>query len=227
MPWTLENELCDILSIKSIPAALAVAGIIESQDQFEGLSCISDWHRSGAETHLYIFDVLSNTNSRRIVLKACTPTAPTSRSIDQILNEWIARRNLTASHGISVPKLYGRGKGILLEEYIPYTLQEVLSETNNMSAVVDAASLLGTLSRLGFEPISTLTDLRSRGTDAVLVDFGSDLGQPSSRRPSTEREFADISALNRVFRGGTLNLASAIETAYRGALAARSDSKLN
>jgi hypothetical protein len=49
------------------------------------------------------------------------------------------------------------------------------------------AELAGILVRLGFSPINPFTDLRSRGSDVVMIDFGEDLG-PEGRGSSGRSE---------------------------------------
>jgi hypothetical protein len=42
------------------------------------------------------------------------------------------------------------------------------------------ASMMSTIYELGFHPVG-LHDLRSRGSDVVMIDFGSDLGAPRAQ----------------------------------------------
>jgi hypothetical protein len=47
-------------------------------------------------------------------------------------------------------------------------------------------NIAAAIARLGFLPVSGFADIRSRGDDAVYVDFGSDLGPPNRFASSSD-----------------------------------------
>ena len=94
------------------------------------------------------------------------------------MQEWLRRRTVLEESGISVPRLYAVGSATLIEEYIPFSLKDAFNAGNQSQKKNIAGSLLQTykeLATLGFRP-RLMNDLRSRGDDVVLVDFGEDLG---------------------------------------------------
>lgn len=132
------------------------------------------WAMPGSESYTMQFTVSdANNDLQRFIAKACVklPIVPS-------LNDWISRRLLLGQHGIAVPRLYAVKRGILIEECIPYRLQDayrVASPEVQASLRSQFTQIYNRVHELGFRPIS-MHDARSRGDDVVLVDFGSDLG---------------------------------------------------
>lgn len=177
-PWTIEGELCKLAEAEYLNEALARLGLIASPLASFDLETIHPWSRSGGETYSFIFTV-SNPGGEKTVcrLKACT-AFPGARDIENTLAVWLHRRNLLADEGISSPRLFGSGGGVLLEEEIPLdipTAMQMGSPERVLSGLVDIAAALV---RLKFAPVSAFADIRSRGQDAVFIDFGADLGEP-------------------------------------------------
>jgi hypothetical protein len=152
-------------------------GILADPNSFSALVVLKDWYRSGAETYLAICRIeCHDDSSKDIAIKACIALTE-KMSVDATLSAWIRRRTHVAAHGVETPRLYGFGEGLLIEEYIPHTLPEAVRQTSSADALVGlAVNTAATLVRLGFQPVSLFDDLRSRGKDVVVVDFGSDLG---------------------------------------------------
>jgi hypothetical protein len=72
--------------------------------------------------------------------------------------------------------LYATGPALLVEEDIPYTLDEAIALAHDRTAILRALGLTAArLIKAGFAPLSA-HDWRSRGDDVVLIDFGQDLG---------------------------------------------------
>lgn len=166
---------------ESVPLALAQLGMLVRPDEEFEILGDDVWLRGGAETYLLHFAVRTQSATRRYLLKACTP-AVGAVSLEQIFGAWLQRRRLIDDAGLSTPHLFGVGSAVLLEEYIDLHLRDALSSEKARAALLSQIGLLvGTLDRLGFSPISLFDDLRSRGTDVVVVDFGSDLGAAETK----------------------------------------------
>ena len=179
--WSLEDDLKKLSAKSSMADSLVALGIIAMPEQpYEIQYPPEGWYQAGAETYIYPFSVLIEDRKSDLILKACTAFSPAA-SLDSILQSWIGRRELLELHGITTPRLYAWGHGVLLEERVPYGFEEALqlrsSERNHL--LLSASKMAGVLTRLGFQPIKPFSDLRSHGHDAVIVDFGQDLG-PSS-----------------------------------------------
>ncbi len=135
------------------------------------------------------------------IIKTCI-TLDLARGIEGTLTKWIERRNLLASCGVSVPKLFYSGRGQIIEELIPWHLRERLSlkDARAQKMLKPLAEYAGHLSRYGFFPIGAFEDLRSRGSDVVAVDFGSDLGSPGATAGGSSRIFEAMLTIIRKWR---------------------------
>jgi hypothetical protein len=75
--------------------------------------------------------------------------------------------------------LQNGGHGVFIEEFIAFDLLSVLRSTDTkQSLLMEIVRYAAILQGLGFSAIAPYSDLRSRGHDVVVVDFGSDLGPP-------------------------------------------------
>jgi hypothetical protein len=177
--WSSELEICQMAGALDLKDALHNLRLLDDRSVDFEIKQKQDWVRSGSETYLYRFDVQFSTGKiQELVFKACVAWSPGAK-LDSILQSWIDRRNILNGAGISTPKLFAYGRGILLEEYIPFSLRERLNTVEDHSLLLNGvAHLTGNLVHLGFEPIEPFGDLRSRGDDVVVIDFGEDLGQP-------------------------------------------------
>jgi hypothetical protein len=177
--WSPQNELCQLANVSDLKLALQVLRLTEDIDVDFEIKPKQDWIRSGAETYLYQFDLQFSTGKiEQLVFKACVAWTP-GKELDTILQSWVDRRQLLAAYGISTPRLFAHGAGTLLEEYIPHSLMDRLNSRGaDCKLLVDLAHLAGILVYLGFEPIEPFENLRSRGDDVVVIDFGEDLGPP-------------------------------------------------
>lgn len=176
--WSLEKELCKLAKTQSFRKALHDLGLIHCLDIPFTIRRDENWVRGGAETYIYRFFIqFQDGTEAGYIIKACVAFS-FGTSLDRILDEWISRRILISKNGVSTPHLITYGEGVLVEELIPYRLKDKLVDMKGPSKqiLVDLAFLTGTLSRLGFAPIDVFNDLRSRGEDVVMIDFGEDLG---------------------------------------------------
>lgn len=194
MTWSLESELLTIAGQESVGASLAGLGLARTEQAHLVASSREGWVRSGAETYLYMFGVKDGDSFNTFALKACVALGGLA-GVRSILSEWCRRRHHLDEMGVSTPTLFGVGQGVIIEEYIPHSFKSILNSTDE-SGVGD---LLGTLSQLvsqlldsGYLPVS-LHDLRSRGDDAVVIDFGEDLGgQRSTLNPERRSHHIDM-----------------------------------
>ena len=160
-------------------------GILSSIDEQFSIVTIADWERSGAETYSYIFDVVSAVRTR-LILKACVALA-VGRSLDTVVEEWVKRRSLLQSHKVATPKLFGHCQGTILEEFVFYDINDVLRRSAKPELIASGLGhLAAVLVSLGFHPIQPFHDLRSRGLDVVVIDFGEDLGPPGGSLTSVD-----------------------------------------
>ncbi len=148
-------------------------------EKFPGpFSVINDWHRSGAET--YSTDFLAGHDESHLIAKACVKFAPL-----ETMKEWLERREVIREAGLATPVLHTVEGAVLVEEFIPFTISEAYQNPQTMDTqekLKDSLnSTVQSIYKLGFNALS-LHDIRSRGTDVVMIDFGSDLGTQSTPR---------------------------------------------
>lgn len=188
MAWTLNTELCKLAFVESVPMALCRLGLLDDVDEEFGLLLDEGgWQRGGAETYIFKFQVRKRAVNLNCILKACVAFHP--KGIESILESWIERRHLLKSNGVSTPRLYGWGHGVLLEELIPYQMSTAVASGANSSILEELARTYGIVSRLGFAPVRLFEGLGSRGTDVVVIDVGEDLGPPEITNASGRRIF--------------------------------------
>lgn len=153
---------------------LAQVGLIESPEIPYQFELVRDWYLPGSESYVLDFKVNPAEGTRkRVLAKACIKMCPV-----QTVEEWHSRRQRVKLAGIEVPTLYSTHRADYIEEYIEMDLKTAYNsadtETRDKleSRFVETYQKLG---QLGFRTVS-LHDVRSRGDDIVLIDFGSDLG---------------------------------------------------
>lgn len=178
--WTLEQDLIKVSGAATLDQALRSLGLVEpAQVSYVLKEGARGWYRGGAETYIYHFSVVGEGALEiHALLKACVAYAPAGNLTD-ILRTWIERRELLTRHGVATPRLYGHGHGLVVEEFVPLDLRDVLGHAKaeeRDSLVADLLWYAAVLARMGFAGSDCFSDLRSRGRDVVVVDFGEDLG---------------------------------------------------
>lgn len=150
------------------------------------------WVRGGAETYILPFGLTyedgSTTRSAKYIFKACVAQL-SAKSIEEIVLDWLARRELLVRTGVKAPHLFGYGQGIILEEFIPHQFRGRAITSETSAKLRDLVTIVFAVRGLGFTPINIAGDIRTRGSDAVIVDFGSDLGashQVPGRAPTLD-----------------------------------------
>jgi|CXWL01.1.fsa_nt_gi hypothetical protein len=203
-PWTVEAEVCKIAGKPKLGEALHSLGLLRSPSTPFSLEHQGNkWVRGGAETYLSYFSVLEETIRTDVLIKACIAFAPGS-TLDDILASWIDRRKLLATNGISSPKLYGWGNGVVIEEFVPKSLSDVLAGIDEVPFDIlhELTRYAATLSKLGFAPIGNpFRDLRFKTNDIIVVDFGEDLGPAglvSDRQPEMFQKLSAFFKNNKI-----------------------------
>lgn len=140
------------------------------------IEIVHDWERLGAETYVTDFIVRRGDRDEHLIAKSCIKFCPL-----ETMGDWLTRRHTLSDNGVSVPGLFAVDRATLIEEYIPYTFKEAYSLAENEHQDTLRAAFIKTYLQItgaGFSPMS-LHDIRSRGQDAVMIDFGEDLGASS------------------------------------------------
>ncbi|MCI0598400.1 MAG: hypothetical protein L0Y60_02580 [Beijerinckiaceae bacterium] len=198
--WSLEGELCRLANAPGVAIAFAKLGFAADGQKLPRLRTVMDWHRSGAETYSYVFAILDSSKiERKYRLKACVSFAANT-SIEGILQSWILRRSMLAAEHVSVPKLVASGSGLMLEEDIPFPVSEALHSAASEKVLAQLSNVAAAIARLRFAPVNGFADIRSRGDDAVYVDFGSDLGPPNRLASSPDMIFKQFHEQFEIWR---------------------------
>lgn len=184
-PWTLEKELCGLADSPTVGQALCRLRIIEEASPEPRLEEVHGWLRGGAETFIYRFRVVCGGTVRDVMLKAIVAFSM-AKSLTELGEEWVERRQILAREGIRTPRLYHAGRALMVEEFIPEELSCFLRRRpiDTIHLFDQVIRYAATLERHGFCPLSPFHGLRTDGTDVFAVDFGQDLGPPglTSRR---------------------------------------------
>lgn len=179
-PWSLQKELCGLAKTRSVDEALKRLGLIETRSSKATLEEVHGWTRSGAETFTYAFRLVLPNGARDLLLKAIVAFSM-SRSLGDLNNEWLNRRQLLEDEGIKTPELHFAGKALLVEQFIPKKLSSHLKRTRAGTAhlVDQVLQIAAVLERHEFCPMSAFNGLRTDGADVFVVNFGQDLGPPA------------------------------------------------
>lgn len=220
MGWSLEKEICQAANTDNFNLALLQLGLIKSVESPFTLREDTKWIRGGAETYIYRFWIKEEEGEESAyIIKACVPYSPTN-DINQILSEWLSRRQVLSDFGISTPELISYGKGIIIEEYITYVLRDLLLAGIKQDVfplderLVQLAIYTGAIYSKGFSAIEPFEDLRSRGNDVVVIDFGEDLG-PAHNKPVHSKQ-ATFDLMIYKLRDWGVNLNPKMQSAMRG-----------
>lgn len=150
---------------------------ILNQQKFSSITILNDWKRTGAETYSTDFLVhFPDGTKTHFIAKACVKIFPT-----QVMREWIKRRLLLERVGVKFPRLigYSADDAILVEEFITKKFVDAYHQSNKKTRQRLKREYIETVNKIlgaGFKPVGYLADMRSRGTDAVMLDVGEDLG---------------------------------------------------
>lgn len=180
LSFSVVKEVVEMGEAADFPSAVSRMGLIEPNATVTGIECDQDkWTRIGGETYGLSFTFRTNTGqSSHFILKAAATMFPESK-----MQASLERREHLGQHGIRVPKLWGRGNAMILEEFIEDDIYDAAA-FNMGETLKQSAAIFGTLSRLGYRPLERgiMRDLRWDGENLVMIDFGSDLGAPDEAR---------------------------------------------
>jgi hypothetical protein len=185
-PWTLESELCSLADTAGVGEALCRLGILQRPASEPRIEELHGWRRGGAETFIYRFRVAERDAVHVVMLKAIVAFS-TARSLQELGEEWLARRHLLQEEGVRTPRLYYMGRALVVEEFIPEGLWQHLGhrQSRNPHLEDQVVHYAAALQKHGFCPLSPFHGLRTDGNSVFAVDFGQDLGPPglsASRR---------------------------------------------
>lgn len=166
------------LTINGISEWLRLKCLIGENDALIEYEDTSKWRRSGSETYSSIFRIRflhsGIEQNKQINIKAIVTLDP-----ERGLEDWSRRREILVRAAVPVSNWYWHGDGIIIEDFY----------LNDFSACKDFSKLVFIASRLdllGFQTLNFLLDIRcDENSDPYYVDFGSDLGSPSSYKSDT------------------------------------------
>ena len=163
--WTLEKELRGLVDASTTGEALCRLGLASDPDDPPRLEEIHPWRRGGAETYLYRFKVIGAAQEHDVLLKAVTAFS-TTRTLRELVDEWVCRRHLLASGGVRTPKFYFSGRGLLVEQYVEEKLAHRLRcrPANSVELTDQVFALAGIWTGWVFHPSlpSTVFELMGR-----------------------------------------------------------------
>lgn len=180
------------LDIQGITTWLKHHKIVPQNAQVNMYSDISEWYRSGAETFMTTAEVeysnSSTTVYSKFVVKALVNFCP-----EEQLNSWKKRREFLHKIGIPVSKWIDTYSCSIIEPY--YALdKEAFIALNFVNELSKIAALLDIH---GFFSLKFIDDIRSDGTSLYYIDFGSDLGEPSSKKSNEAKRALEKYCLSK------------------------------
>lgn len=165
-------EISSLAGNESVAAWLYRHKMISHLTRPYRITANRSWELSG-EAATLDFSIRSDSGSKRFIAKCCIKSSST-----KVMQEWLRRRDAVTKVGVATPRLYASQGASLVEEFVPYTFSEAFTRGDKyvQRRLVDAFTHTHQLlAQAGFTPVS-LHDARSQGSNVVLVDFGSDLG---------------------------------------------------
>lgn len=185
--WSLEAEVQRISGCATLQDALCALELADPEPGPSRLSIEREWWPSGAETYSTVFSVQQDgLGPRRYIWKAhISAGGGASARVDEL----ISRRTHLAEVGVATPQLMFRDRADVCEEFIPFAFSDLVAAKGLSSTDLrqEASELIRRVVRAGYTPTS-LHDLRSRGDDCVMIDFGSDLGPASPLAQASAEE---------------------------------------
>jgi hypothetical protein len=172
MDWNIKSELANLHSATGdgVPHP-SLEAIFRSR-----ITEVRDWYRAGSETYVYVFSVAGPEIESTFIAKALIaplPGTPPERQVER----WLRRRTQLMEGAIKVPELLGVGKGLLVERFIDFSLEEAASRVE--CVVEKYIELVERVIDAGFTPTDFIHNIRTDGEDLYWIDFGEDLGGSS------------------------------------------------
>ncbi len=138
---------------------------------------LNPWYQGGAETFVTDFLLRSGKDQPlHLIAKACIKMCARAT-----MKEWFERREALGENGVSFPDVQAIDYegATWVEEFIPYTFREAhkrADRAQQRSLENQYAQTYLRIEGAGFKPLGALHDIRSRGTDVVMIDVGEDIG---------------------------------------------------
>lgn len=173
--------------------------LLLSDETFVDYNEIYPFRIGGTECMVMAAEVLysrNNTESKRqFVAKMVLP--PLGVPPDLRVKTMLKRMNSLVNAGIRVPELYSAIEGVIYQQYIPYSVSDVLNrktlDDRKTGLMLQLAEIAAKLDRSGAYPNNFIADLRADEKYLYYVDWGVDLGEfnhfCSSRAWETLRNF--------------------------------------
>jgi hypothetical protein len=162
------NKNVNNLTINEIDSWLKEKEILNVKSNLISYEDILKWEQKGSETYITIFNISFSFENqileKQIVIKAIITLNP-----EKSLSMWNERRQILQLNKVPVSNWYWYGKGIIIEDFYPYTFE--YANLNSLAFIAYKLDLLG------FHTLSFLHDIRC-GFDKLPYynDFGFDLG---------------------------------------------------
>lgn len=157
------------LNKEGISNWLKAKSLLNVNDDLLCFKELTPWVRTGGETYSTTFLFSTNWATYWLIAKAIVSFNPEKRLLD-----WERRRKILSDNRVPVSEWFWAGEATIIETYYPMTFVEVLNFQNliKMAFAVD---------KLGFMTLKFLDDIRCDILgNPFYVDFGFDLGEPSS-----------------------------------------------
>lgn len=165
------------LDQKGITQWLTTKGVISHDEILQSYSDIIQWKSTGGETYSATFEIKTNKQSKKILVKAIVTTMP-----EKSLLDWKRRRELLMRNGIAVSHWYHSSDATIIEDYYHNTSKSVAFEK--------LLSIGKKLDELGFATLKFTDDiLADTNGNPYFVDFGFDLGEPSENCKASAKEY--------------------------------------
>lgn len=173
----LADSLLNEFKTEDLITCLNKIGVTDPNEKLLYYSDITAWTRGGAETYIAVSEIKTETKEIRFIAKALISMAIKP---DQQLKNWISRREVIEHLGIKTPVLFSAINGVIYEQYIQdsFFINSSLSE----DIIAQLSKIAALLDKAGFASRSFSRDLRVENDKLYYIDFGSDLGEPSSHK---------------------------------------------
>jgi hypothetical protein len=193
MDWSIESEILRLAKSSDLNAALRRYGFLAEDVSLSGIRQLDDWHRGGAETYILSFVIVDDHGGEAMFLAKALVAATLGTPPERQLEHWTARRNKLESVGCPVSRWYLWGNALIIEEYLPDSLDELLTKNGHQPELWQTLlSICTSVAQAGYRPISVIPNIRGKHGRLRWVDFGEDLG---GRTPDVSSLKSTISIL--------------------------------
>ena len=139
---------------------------------------IQSWTRAGGETYTSVFSFQTDKQDTTVLVKAIVTTNPEKSLID-----WTNRRKILSDNNIPVSNWFWTGEATIYETYYPNKAEH----TTDFNQLIEIAFRLD---NLGFTTLKFTDDiLCDEDGNPFYVDFGFDLGEPSTDTKTHAKDY--------------------------------------